>query len=136
MAVVASFDGDRVSKYARFDTRDGAEAHAREYGGTVYDEPRGDWNEWRLDNGSLIYDPPTPPRKSVLTYADFRARFTEQEMAAVRVAVTQDAEALDWALGAAADNAINLDSARTSAFLDKMVGAGIITTDRKAQILA
>lgn len=72
----------------------------------------------------------------VVSYAEFRARFTAAELAGVRVAVLADAEAMDWALDAAADNSVNLRSRTTSDFLDKMIAAGIIDAGRKAEIVS
>lgn len=85
--------------------------------------------------GTAVRNVPGAPPVTVLTYAAFRARFTDSEMASVRAAVLADAEALDWALDAAADNSIDLTSNRTSAFLNKIVTAGIVDSERKTEIL-
>lgn len=96
--------------------------------GAPYEDENGVWRrDWSVED--------LPPKR-VLTYVEFRDRFTAAEMAAVRAAVLQDGEALDWALEAAADNTINLDSGTTNAFLDKMVDAEILTAERKAALLA
>lgn len=78
------------------------------------------------------------PAVRALTYADFKARFTSAEMTAIRQAVIADTsgEALDWTLDAASANTVNLDSENCAAFLDKMIAAGILTEQRKTEILA
>lgn len=87
-----------------------------------------------LEMGVLIAAYVPQPRTE-LTYAEFRARFTEPELAAIRQAVLQDAEALDWTLTATADNRVRLDSPITAAFLDKMVTAEILTEARRDEVL-
>lgn len=73
---------------------------------------------------------------AVVTYEAFRARFTAQELAAVKAATLASADALDWALMASARNSVDLTGANVSAFLDAMIGAGALTAQRKAEILA
>lgn len=88
---------------------------------------------WIADGNTPDPADPVPPKR-VLTYAEFKARFTSGEMAQIVPAVHADAAALNWTLDATADNSVSLDSDDCIAFLDKMVLAGIITEDRKTEI--
>lgn len=116
-----------------------------------------DWSrekgDWRVPDGmtavenniaspGFLYDgqdfsAPISASRRIITYAEFRRRFTDDEFALVRAAVMLDStgEAMGWALDAAADNSVNLDSDDTQSFLDKMLAAQIIDAKRKSLIL-
>lgn len=89
-----------------------------------------------LDTSGVQIAAYVEPNSRTVTYAAFTERFTVAEFANVRTAVLADAEAMSWALDAAADNQISLDSQRTSDFLDKLVTAAIISAARKNELLA
>lgn len=61
VAIIGWSEDGRVTKYARFLTREEAETHVVSYGGFVADDPQGDWNEWRVQNDALVFDPPPAP---------------------------------------------------------------------------
>ncbi len=98
---------------------------------------------WSYD-GSAFAPPPAEPPSTVISYAEFEARFTPGEFDAATdfVFETDPAtgkparRALIQALQrAVARNSVDLASPRTAAFLDALVAAGILTAARKTEIL-
>lgn len=80
-------------------------------------------------------DKEAKPNPTVITYSAFRERFTSGELSAVKSATLTDADCLDWALVAAANNAVDLAGDEVDSFLDAMVTAEAITSQRKTEIL-
>lgn len=138
---VVSWDQDgRGIKSQAFPNFGLATAHVAHYGGFVAESDV----EWRADwkvvgspgSYSLIAEPlPAPPAPTVISYVDFRARFTAQELTDVWAAAMADPSALDLVFIALSEGSVNLGGAKASEFLDKMVAANAITAQRKTEIL-
>lgn len=140
IAIISWDENGRVSKSAAFPNFGLATAHVAHYGGFVAEsdvEWRSDWKVVGSPGSySVIVEPlPAPPAPTILSYVDFRARFTAQEMTDVRVAAMADPEAMDLIFVALAEGTVNLAGAKASEFLDKMVAANAITAQRKTEIL-
>jgi len=117
-----------------------------------------DWTgmegEWQVPvghhlDGDTTFNPPSPPKPSppkptVITYEAFQDRFTAAEFNAATDFVFESdlvtgkpkRRALIQGLSRAmAKNAVDLNDARTVAFMDALVAGGIITAARKDAIL-
>lgn len=77
----------------------------------------------------------TTPRPTVISYNEFRARFTAEELPLVKAAVWADADALDLSMMASANNSVDLLGQTADDFLSAMVMAEAITPQRKTVIL-
>jgi hypothetical protein len=76
---------------------------------------------------------PTSPR--VIAPLEFLLRFTTVERAAIRAAVAASPEFADWIDQARFAREIDLDAPTTAAGLDALVGAGLLTAERKGAVL-
>ena len=75
------------------------------------------------------------PTATVVSYADFEARFTEAEAEAL-LAHIKTVPALERAVNrATARNSVNLESANTLAFMAALVSADVLTQARSDAIL-
>ena len=93
---------------------------------------------WLYD-GALFTAPAAPPPPAPTTQISplqFIARFTPAETAAISAAALGNAAMLMWLVQASAASFIDLADPRTKAGLDSMVGAGLLTAAREAEILA
>lgn len=77
---------------------------------------------------------PRGPRK--ITPLEFQARFTETEWGTICAGALASPTILSFALQLVASSEIDLLDAKTSAGLDALVSAGLLTADRPAQILS
>ena len=77
---------------------------------------------------------PASPR--VIAPLEFLLRFTAAERTAVRAAAAISAELADWIDQARFAQEIDLDATTTAAGLDALVGAGLLTAERRATVLA
>lgn len=83
--------------------------------------------EWAL--------PPPPPRRVVTSLA-FLERFTQAERITIRQAARQSADLEDWLDMLRAAQEIDLDDPRTNAGLLALSFAGLLTAERRAEILS
>ena len=79
-------------------------------------------------------EPPKPPKQ--FTSLEFLDLFTEAEQLAVATAAMQSAQVKLWYDRTLAAMFITLADPRTEAGLDALVQAGLLTAERKEQILA
>lgn len=73
--------------------------------------------------------------RTTITFNEFLARFTPTERGAIFSAALQSAQLLQWMTQGAAAGGVPLLDPDTAAGMDALVGAGIITSNRKAEIL-
>ena len=78
---------------------------------------------------------PEPPQPKRLTSLEFLDLFTEAEQLAVATAAMQSAQVKLWYDRTLAANFITLADPRTEAGLTALVGAGLLTAERKAAIV-
>jgi len=99
-----------------------------------------------LYEGDVFYDPtPLPAKPTVLTYSDFEGRFTQEELSGMAAIIYEtdlatgkpkNPEILrQYNLGVAA-NRVDLKSPKMAEFLGVFEAAGILSAQRKAEILA
>ncbi len=148
---VVKWDGDRLAKYADFDTQAEAIAHIAEFGGFVAPSPGGGVMFWVVDPvaETLVHDQAAEDeharqeRRSIV-FDDFEARFTTQEWDDA----TDYVKEIDTTTGkpkrrvlvqglerAVARNSVDLLDAKTDSFLGLLVSGGVITETRKDEIL-
>ena len=80
-------------------------------------------------------DPPPPAPPKQFTSLEFLDLFTEAEQLAVATAAMQSAQVKLWYDRTLAAMFITLADPRTEAGLDALVGAGLLTAERKAAIV-
>ena len=93
---------------------------------------------WAVSGGKLVaHVPAVPPPQpvTILSPRAFLGRFTEAETVAIFTAAQTDVPVAIWKDTALAGN-IDLTDPQTSAGLDALVAAGLLTATRKAAILA
>ena len=95
-------------------------------------------NDFVNANGQKI-EPPAAPRPPI-TALEFRDRFTADEKTAIYTAASASTNAgrqlRIWLDDASAAKEVHLDHPRIVAGIDYLVGAGILATGRKTEILA
>lgn len=92
--------------------------------------------EW-VAEGNIIepYVEPTPPPKTKFTPLEYLDRFTDTEEDAVIVAADQNVQIKKFYNRLLAATFVDLDDPRTTAGLNALVAAGILTEARKDEIL-
>jgi len=81
------------------------------------------------------YEPPAPKAAPRFSSLEFLALFTDAEQLAVATAAMASAPVKLWYDKMLAASFITLDDSRTEAGLDGLVTAGLLTPERKAQIV-
>ena len=81
-------------------------------------------------------DPPPPAPPKQFTSLEFLDLFTESEQLAIAPAAMQSAQVQLWYDRTLAANFITLADPRTEAGLTALVTAGLLTAERKAEIVA
>lgn len=91
--------------------------------------------KWRFEGGQWVaYAPPAAP--AVTTPLQFIERFTESEQLAIVTAAMSTPALRLWYDKLMAAQEVVFDDARLSGGLDALVGAGLITAERKVELLA
>lgn len=152
IAVVAWNGSNRITKFMDFNTQPEAAAHVAAHAGKypaafVAARPeQGGYRDWLVDGlaGTLGYDPPATVYPTVVSFDDFEARFTAAEWNAATdyVYATNTGTGLPLRRAllqglarAQARGKVDLEAAATDAFLAALVSGGVLTAQRKAEIL-
>lgn len=77
---------------------------------------------------------PRPPRQ--IPPLEFRRRFTDPERAAIHAAALANPTLLTWVMDAASAQVIDLDDPATVAAMQLLVDGGLLTVERRDEILA
>jgi hypothetical protein len=81
------------------------------------------------------YVPPAPPPSTTIAPLDFMARLTPAEQTAIATASQSNAQILLFLLKLSGATQVDVTDPLTIAGVNAMVGAGLLTTPRGAQIL-
>lgn len=144
VAVVKWAVDGRVEKYQDFGTEADANSHAVEFGGFVAPDPGGNFDDWKVVGETLEIDPLPPVYPTVIDWEAFQGRFTALEFDDatdyVYASNTTTGKPVRGKLIQAlsrvmAKDKVDLEDAKTDAFLDILVSAGIVSAERKAEIL-
>ena len=150
VAIVKSTAGV-LDKYQDFDTEAEADAHVLDHGGFVVPDPGGTTDYWVVDNvaktvthDQAAADEALRQRKRNVLFDNFEDRFTPSEWDDATDFIYE----VDTVTGkpkrrvllqglarAQARNRIDLLGPKTDAFMNALVGGGVITAQRKAAIL-
>lgn len=87
------------------------------------------------DDEVAALPPPVPPQPKQLTSLEFLDLFTEAEQLSVATAAMQSAQVKLWYDRTLAAMFITLDDPRTEAGLTALVDSGMLTSERKAEIV-
>lgn len=87
----------------------------------------------RWDGSAFV---PAPAARRVIAPLEFLQRFTPEERASIRAAAAASPELADWIDQARFAREIDLDATATIAGIVALVAAGLLTTERKAAVLA
>jgi hypothetical protein len=84
----------------------------------------------------VLTAPPPAPTQTQFTSLEFLAKFTEEEVLGVVAATLQSAPIKLWYDMMMAATYVDLEDVRTEQGLDALITAGLLATNRKAEILA
>jgi hypothetical protein len=79
--------------------------------------------------------PAPPPKREPITPVEFRRRFTLQERQAIKTVRESDAIVDDFMDELVMAQSVDLDDPETLGALDYLVGIGVITSQRRGEIL-
>jgi hypothetical protein len=89
---------------------------------------------WLYD-GEKFSPPPFKSLPPVITKAEFRFRLTDEEYVGILSAAKIDVEVQAWVETFNMSTQIMLDDPRTVSGLEMMVGKGLLTEERKTEVL-
>lgn len=112
-----------------------AEHVARRGGGGICDAVHDAIERGEYEGEIVAYEPPTPPAIRTITVAALRARFTRDERVQLTKAASTDAELRVFLDDLSAQGRVDLDHPDVIAGVDAMVDRGLITPERRAELL-
>ena len=91
---------------------------------------------WETTGGTIdpADEPPVPP--AIVSYADFRARWTTDELEALFAAKSDHWQVEDLVILATAQNSVNLSSAAADTAKALFISLGVLTEERAGIIFA
>lgn len=91
--------------------------------------PANSVNENDIWDGAHFSPPPPPPPRTILSYEEFRARWSDAQKQALHAARAASWQIDDFVCLAQAQNNVNLTSAEGLAAKAALVSAGVLTAD-------
>lgn len=136
---------NRVTKYQEFSVQVEAETFAARGGslpGTrveafAVQRPSGDVFEWSVNSftKTLTYSPPPVVKPTVIPKDEFVDRFTDAELNGILAAGRTDVQVARWLEKARGAGGIDLTSPKVAAGMALLVSKGLVTAERKTEIL-
>ena len=146
VAIVSWGDNNRVAKYAEFPVEAEAVSHVVKHGGFAAPHPGVGSGSWLVDpvTKTLSVSPPVAAKPTKILYEAFQSRFTQTEFdATVEFLFEIDSvrgkpkrpRLIQTFNQVVAKNGIHLLAVEIDAFMTALVNGGVITAQRKTEIL-
>lgn len=135
---IVKTENNRITKFLEFQASQGAQSHATEYGGFVYNNSNNDsirdlWVEGQTVTVVPIIDP-VPPK--IYAPIDFFERFTKDERKAIRTAAKSNDDLEDWLDMLKVTGQVDTSSQRTIDGMAALVAGGLLSQQRSDEILS